>query len=581
MVDGIGTTKYTYSAGNQLLTEDGPFANDTVTNTYLNRLRTGLSLQQPTGVWTNGFAFDAARRLTNVISPAGSFVYQFVPSGVAHHPSRVTLPNTSYITNTFDGNARLTATYLKNNLDTVLDSYSYVYDPANERTNLTRTDATVAYKYDPIGQLTVADSSVNTEDRGYTYDPAWNLNWRTNNGSAGSFTVDNKNEISGACNFTFNYDFNGNMISNGCAYSALTYDKENQLTMVSGDIYKTFRSAFAYDGLNRLRRRIDYQWYVPPPVPPGVLPPAGGGSWVATNTVLYIYDGFRVIQERDTNSVPAVSYTRGTDLGGSLEAAGGIGGLLARSSGYSSGNFTTHNFYFADGNGNITYMLNSSQSMVASYRYDPFGNTISSNGTLASANVYRFSSKEIHANSGMYYYGFRFYDPNLQRWINRDPIGEFPGINLYGYVKSDPLDLVDPFGLDAAAALARLGRFAGYAGEEELIGGGPEDPLADIVAGATLAAGAGLALWDLFHATTYNGHPTDKYGNKLGPSGKPMRHSPQCPTRSSAKDAAQDAGGGKPPVEHSNPKDGTKPHFHPGDADGEKVPGSPHYTYPR
>jgi RHS repeat-associated protein len=59
---------------------------------------------------------------------------------------------------------------------------------------------------------------------------------------------------------------------------------------------------------------------------------------------------------------------------------------------------------------------------VSNYRYDPFGNTISSSGTLASANVYRFSSKEIHVNSGMYYYGYRFYDPNLQRWINRDPI---------------------------------------------------------------------------------------------------------------------------------------------------------------
>jgi RHS repeat-associated protein len=57
--------------------------------------------------------------------------------------------------------------------------------------------------------------------------------------------------------------------------------------------------------------------------------------------------------------------------------------------------------------------------MVAKYRYDPFGNTISSSGTLAGANVYRFSSKEIHVNSGMYYYGYRFYDPNLQRWINR------------------------------------------------------------------------------------------------------------------------------------------------------------------
>src|ERR1051326_1040406 len=192
----------------------------------------------------------------------------------------------------------------------------------------------------------------------------------------------------------------------------------------------------------------------------------------------------RVIQERDDSNNPLVSYTRGNDLSGSMEGAGGIGGLLARSSGYSGGNWTSHAYYFADGNGTITYMLNGSQSMVASYRYDPFGNTISSSGTLASANVYRFSSKEIHANSGMYYYGFRFYDPNLQRWVNRDPeaeggflLSQFRSrpqvrmamtswstgplsqkavlfrkdpreFNLYTCVGNDPLSNLDPYGLD-------------------------------------------------------------------------------------------------------------------------------------
>jgi len=112
-----------------------------------------------------------------------------------------------------------------------------------------------------------------------------------------------------------------------------------------------------------------------------------------------------------------VSYTRGSDLSGSPEGAGGIGGLLARSDGYSSGNWTSHNYYHADENANITYMVNSSQSMVATYRYDPFGNPISLSGSLAGANVYRFSSKEIHVKSGMYYYGYRWYDPNLQRWL--------------------------------------------------------------------------------------------------------------------------------------------------------------------
>src|SRR6185436_5486171 len=139
--------------------------------------------------------------------------------------------------------------------------------------------------------------------------------------------------------------------------------------------------------------------------------------------------------------------TRGTDLSGSLEGAGGIAGLLARSHTYSSGNFSTHNCYHADGNGNITYLVNSSQGLAASYRYDPYGNLISSSGSLASANVYRFSSKERISNPDLYYYGERFYSANLQRWLNRDPLGEYGGINLYGFVDNTPVNLLDPYGL--------------------------------------------------------------------------------------------------------------------------------------
>jgi len=185
-----------------------------------------------------------------------------------------------------------------------------------------------------------------------------------------------------------------------------SYDAENQL--ISAQTASWWRTEWVYDGRSRLRVRKEYSW---------------SGGYVLTNEVHYIYDGMRVIQERNSSNTPTVSYTRGSDLSGSLEGAGGIGGLLARSHGYSSGNWTTHNHYHADGNGNITYMVDASQAVAASYRYDPFGNTISSSGTLASANLYRFSSKENQGNSGLYYYGYRFYDPNLQRWPNRDPLG--------------------------------------------------------------------------------------------------------------------------------------------------------------
>jgi RHS repeat-associated protein len=436
MVDAAGTTKYTYYAGGLLNTEDGPWTNDTVTYTYNNRLRASLSLQQPTGTWTNGYTWDASHRLSTVASPAGTFTYTYRDSQPSTLIKKLSLPNTSYITNTYDSVARLTGTYLENSSNTVLDKSEYLYNTGNQRIRLTRTDGSYyTNTYDNIGQLKGADSTVNTEDRGYLYDAAWNLSKRTNNGTTSTFTVDTKNELTGVDSTSYSYDDNGNLTYNSTSGWTYYYDGENQLAAV--DDYSTFysfRIDFSYDGRGRLRWR-------------GESVPDGMGGWTLTSETRYIYDGMRVIQERDGSNNPVVAYTRGIDLSGSFEGAGGIGRLLARSHGYSSGSFTNHNFYHADGNGNITYMVNGSQSVVASYRYDPFGNTISSSGALASANVYRFSSKELIGALGLYYYGYRFYDPNLQRWLNRDPLGELGGFNLYRFLGNCPPNYIDRDGL--------------------------------------------------------------------------------------------------------------------------------------
>jgi RHS repeat-associated protein len=84
-------------------------------------------------------------------------------------------------------------------------------------------------------------------------------------------------------------------------------------------------------------------------------------------------------------------------------------------------------------------LIDSFQGIVAKYLYDAFGNMISKSGLLANANVYRFSSKEWHQNSGLVYYLCRYYDPNLQRWPIRDPIGEGGGKNLYAFVGNQEL----------------------------------------------------------------------------------------------------------------------------------------------
>src|SRR4030095_10347070 len=80
MVDGVGTTTYGYAAFGALASEDGPWADDIVTYSYANRLRSSLSLAQPNASpWVQSYAYDATRRLTHVTSAAGSFGYQYNP----------------------------------------------------------------------------------------------------------------------------------------------------------------------------------------------------------------------------------------------------------------------------------------------------------------------------------------------------------------------------------------------------------------------------------------------------------------------------------------------------------------------
>jgi hypothetical protein len=142
MADAVGTTKYAYTAGNQLLTEDGPFTSDTVTNLYVNRRRTALSLQAPLAVWTNGFGWDRAGRLTNATSPAGAFGYTYtaLSSGYAGGlVQQLGLPSSAYVTNFYDPVARLLGTRLKSSGGTTLDAALYGNNAGNQRTTSTKT----------------------------------------------------------------------------------------------------------------------------------------------------------------------------------------------------------------------------------------------------------------------------------------------------------------------------------------------------------------------------------------------------------------------------------------------------------
>jgi len=145
------------------------------------------------------------------------------------------------------------------------------------------------------------------------------------------------------------------------------------------------------------------------------------GSWSLTSSTTYLYDGWNLVREQTTiNNQPSTSfYVWGLDLSGSLQGAGGIGGLLARVKDGVAQSYTY------DGNGNVSELVDGNGIVAAHYEYDPYGNAIA---PIASDNPFRFSTKYLDAETGLYYYGYRYYSPVLGRWLNR---GQIRGSHLH------------------------------------------------------------------------------------------------------------------------------------------------------
>jgi RHS repeat-associated protein len=94
-------------------------------------------------------------------------------------------------------------------------------------------------------------------------------------------------------------------------------------------------------------------------------------------------------------------------------------------------------------------LTDSAGSQVAHYIYTAFGDAIVSLGIgdAAAANPFRFSTKYVCPVNELVYYGYRWYDPANGRWLNRDPIGENGGINLYAFVENNGVNKWDYLGL--------------------------------------------------------------------------------------------------------------------------------------
>jgi RHS repeat-associated protein len=186
------------------------------------------------------------------------------------------------------------------------------------------------------------------------------------------------------------------------------WDGENRLAAVKRKADGALVATYTYDDQGRRVRKI-----------------STAIAAQGTSDTVFAWDGWNMIGEMDYDTWtynPIRFYTWGLDLSGTTHGAGGVGGLLMeQDSGTAATYFTSY-----DGNGNLVNMVNAANGTIAAeYEYGPFGEPLRAAGTMAESNPFRFSTKYQDQESGLLYYGFRYYNPGSGRWISMDPVGDF------------------------------------------------------------------------------------------------------------------------------------------------------------
>ena len=227
------------------------------------------------------------------------------------------------------------------------------------------------------------------------------------------------------------YDADGNMLSDGVWTN--TWDAENRLvsTETTAAVPEVARAKeiWSYYADGRWSERAVYAWT--------------NGNWVAQATQRFVWDGNVIVAIVDGNNGLLQTFLRGLDLSGTMQGAGGAGGLLAIGDVPS----VMTSFYVHDGNGNVVALVSASDgSVVARYEYGPFGEPIRMTGPMAQVSPMRFSGQFTDDTRTTVKCLFRDYSCATGRWCSRDPISENGGPNLYAAVANHPIGSSDRFG---------------------------------------------------------------------------------------------------------------------------------------
>jgi len=408
--DGTGTTTYGYNNNNKLTSVDGPQSNDNITYQYDERNRVkGLIPQTGQAL---SYVYDSLGRLRDIQAGTNTFTYAY--SGASQLIQSLTRPNGSYTEYQYydqpNQMKNLKAVINKKSTGDVINKFEYTYNTRDLIETETITNGQIIDNF-ITGSTTETPNILNQ------------IMSKTAQGTTKTYVYDNDG------NMTTGFTPEGYPIT-------MTYDAQNRMksaeyTDVNNVAHK---NEYTYAGNSLLAELRKYD----------------AGSLTATTK--YLRAAFLPIQERDAANTVSREYTWGLNLGG------GIGGLLNLKQGGADYS------YLYDGKGNVSALIDSSQAVVASYAYDPFGRLMSKSGSLDQH--YTFSTKEYDSRTGFNNYGYRFYDSCAGKWTTRDPLEEAGGYNLYQAVGNNPVNFTDPFGFFKAG-----GPRAPYPGHADFPGG--------------------------------------------------------------------------------------------------------------
>ncbi len=343
---------------------------------------------------------------------------------------------------------------------------SYSFDNIGNRTGFTHNSNTALYTANNLNQYTqrtvpgifdvagsaaaAATVTVNSSSSGvYRHGPYFFDSFPMSNNPNAAYnsslpvsdgtTTTNLTAFVAGTPEAMTYDNDGNLLTDG--RWSYTYDAENRLMAMETNV-----SAITDPGKRKLEFKYDYlgrRVYK-------LVRTFNGTSYTTVETELkFTYDGWNVIWEGGTINATSVTraYVWGLDLSGTFQGAGGVGGLLAAFDS-TVGEWCAPVY---DGMGNIHAMLKSSNgSITAAFEYDAFGRTLRESETNAGNFPFRYSTKYTDIETSLVYYGLRYYCPSLGRFINKDPIEEKGGLNLYAFCANNGVNKWDVLGQHGA-----------------------------------------------------------------------------------------------------------------------------------